>query len=74
MVYQAAQRLKAGHLSRRCNQMPEETHKRLITLQSDRKSSRDRKSMYGGGLDYWKQAVSALGVHETDQGLRFRRR
>ena len=55
--------------------MPEGTRKKLCTLQSDRKSSKERKSTYGGSLAYWKQAASTLGVYETaEHGLRFRRR
>jgi hypothetical protein len=64
-IYQTAQKMTVGHLSKRCSMIPEEVRDRLLYL-------KDQKSSDGGGKRYWANSVRSLGVVETPRdGLTF---
>jgi hypothetical protein len=64
-IYQTAQKMTVGHLSKRCSMIPEEVRDRLLYL-------KDQKSSDGGGKRYWANSVRSLGVVETPRdGLSF---
>ena len=67
-IYQTAQNLAVGHLTQKCDMVPESIRKDLIEL-------KDTKSGAGGGRKYWSDGASVNGVYETIDGiLRFRPR
>jgi hypothetical protein len=64
LIYQAAQNLATIHFHQKCHNMPEKLQVELSKL-------RKTKSSTGGGLIYWDQAATAVGVYETSNGLSF---
>jgi hypothetical protein len=65
-VYQAAQNMAKSHFTDQCEQIGGDTRKELFTLCETRSSA-------GGGKKFWAYSISALGVYEDDDGLRFTR-
>ena len=65
-LYQAAQSLAAKHLCEHCRHIPKSVREALIEL-------RKHKSSAGGGRRYWADAVRALGVYESKDGLRWKK-
>lgn len=63
-AYQAAQNMASSHLYESCLCMPDDDKQRLRKLRDQRTSAR-------GGKQYWADGVSALGVVEAADGLRF---
>eukprot|EP00536_Pseudo-nitzschia_multiseries_P007019 jgi/Psemu1/194337/e_gw1.156.57.1 len=64
-VYQTAQKMTVGHLSKHCAVIPDEIRKQLVFL-------KNQKSSDGGGKRYWANGVRMLGVIETPHdGLAF---
>ncbi|KAL7566982.1 hypothetical protein ACA910_019912 [Epithemia clementina (nom. ined.)] len=63
-LYQAAQNLAVGHLIDSCTYVPDDIRECLTRL-------RDQKSAAGGGKNEWAKRAIALGVYESDHGLRF---
>jgi hypothetical protein len=64
-IYQAAQNLATSHLSGRCQLIPDELRQELVSL-------RDRKSLAGGGKEYWAYSAASLGIIEVEGTLRFK--
>jgi hypothetical protein len=65
-VYQAAQNMAGSHLCNSCQQIP-------IHIKEELKQLRSRKDNASGGKQYWADACRALGIFETDHGLRLKR-
>jgi hypothetical protein len=64
-VYQAAQNMAASHFTGSCTQISPELKKQFVAFQ-------EGKSTAGhGGKKYWSDGARALGIDETDDGLRF---
>ena len=66
-LYQAAQSLSTAHLCKHCQHIPPIIRQQLIKL-------KERKSSAGGGKLYWGEGVRILGVYETEDGLRFKKK
>ena len=64
-LYQAAQNMASSHLCNHCQLIPDALRQELVIL-------RDRKSLAGGGKQYWADGVAALGVVEGDWFLHFK--
>ena len=64
-LYQAAQNMASSHLCNHCQLIPDNLRQELVIL-------RDRKSLAGGGKQYWADGVAALGVVEGDWFLHFK--
>jgi hypothetical protein len=62
-MYQAAQNMASSHLSDCCSQIHPAIKQRLRDL-------RHRRETAGGGKEYWAEAGSAIGLYETEDGLR----
>ena len=65
-VYQAAQNMASSHLCESCQCIPPPLKQELRTL-------RDRRDTASGGKQYWADGARAMGLQETDDGLRLRR-
>jgi hypothetical protein len=63
-VYQAAQNMAKVHLAQRCLHVVPDIRAELI-------KGMDRKSLTGGGKQYWGQSIGTLGVYEAADCLRF---
>ena len=55
--------MAGSHLCQSCQQIPPQIKAELQRL-------RDRRDNASGGKQYWADGCVALGVYETDQGLR----
>ena len=66
-LYQAAQNMATIHLVETCKSIPEQVRAELRNI-------KERKSSAGGGKAYWGNGARVLGVVETEDCLRFRRR
>ena len=66
-LYQAAQSLSSAHLCKHCQHIPPIIRQQLLKL-------KERKSSAGGGKLYWGEGVRILGVYETEDGLRFKKK
>lgn len=64
-IYQAAQNMTNGHLSKYCKHIPKEVRNQLLSLGN-------RKSSAGAGREYWTNGALFLGVTENDHGLIFK--
>ena len=62
-IYQAAQNMAGSHLCQSCQQIPAQIKAELQRL-------RGRRDNASGGKQYWADGCVALGVYETEQGLR----
>jgi hypothetical protein len=62
-MYQAAQNMASSHLSDCCTQIPPSIKQRLRDL-------RHRRETASGGKEYWAKAGRAIGLYETEDGLR----
>jgi hypothetical protein len=62
-IYQAAQNMATSHVSDCCSQIHPGIKQRLRDL-------RHRRETASGGKEYWAEAGSAIGLYETDDGLR----
>jgi hypothetical protein len=62
-MYQAAQNMATSHLSDCCSQIHPGIKQRLQDLRLLRETA-------SGGKEYWAEAGSALGLYETEDGLR----
>ena len=65
-IYQAAQNMANSHLSDACQCIDERLKGTLITL-------RQRRDTASGGKQYWADGAKALGLYETEDGLRLSR-
>lgn len=65
-VYQAAQNMASSHLCESCQCIPPPLKQELRTL-------RDRRDTASGGKQYWADGARAMGLIETEEGLRLRR-
>lgn len=63
-LYQAAQNMAGGHLSRLCPHVPDHIRNELLI-------AREQKSSAGGGKRYWSDSARALGIIECENGLAF---
>jgi hypothetical protein len=63
-VYQTAQNMAAGHILKKCTNVPESDRKNTLML-------KEKKSSAGGGREYWSNAAGVMGILETAHGLRF---
>jgi hypothetical protein len=63
-VYQTAQNMAAGHILKKCTNVPESDRKNTLML-------KEKKSSAGGGREYWSNAAGIMGILETAHGLRF---
>jgi hypothetical protein len=63
-VYQAAQNMAKAHLASQCQNVSDDIRQELVKLS-------EHRSSVGGGKKYWADAISAVGVYEDDDGLRF---
>ena len=63
-IYQAAQNMAGSHLCQSCQQIP-------IHIKQELQRLRQKRDNANGGKQYWSDGCKALGVYETDQGLRF---
>jgi hypothetical protein len=62
-VYQAAQNMASSHLCQSCQQIP-------WHIKEEIKKLRERRDNASGGKQYWADACRALGLYETENGLR----
>eukprot|EP00977_Amphora_coffeiformis_P006615 scaffold1428_cov159-Amphora_coffeaeformis.AAC.5 len=62
-IYQAAQNMAGSHLCQSCQQIPP-------LIKAELQKLRERRDNASGGKQYWADGCLALGVYETDQGLR----
>jgi len=65
-VYQASQNMASSHLCESCQCIPPPLKTELRTL-------RDRRDTASGGKQYWADGARAMGLYETEEGLRLRR-
>ena len=65
-VYQASQNMASSHLCESCQCIPP-------GLKSELRGLRDRRDTASGGKQYWADGARAMGLYETDDGLRLRR-
>lgn len=66
-IYQAAQNMAASHLTASCPQLPP-------ALKAEMERLRLRRDNASGGKQYWADGARALGLYESDGGLRMRRK
>ena len=66
-VYQAAQNMAANHLIQSCQHIPPNIRQEIRRL-------RERRDNASGGKIYWADGCKALGVEETQDGLKMRKR
>ena len=62
-IYQAAQNMAGSHLGNACQQIP-------LPLKQELAQLRQRRDNASGGKKYWADGCKALGVYETEAGLR----
>lgn len=62
-VYQAAQNMAGSHLCQACQHMPNHVKEEIRKL-------RDRRDNASGGKQYWADGCRALGIYETEDGLK----
>jgi hypothetical protein len=65
-VYQAAQNMASSHLCESCQCIPHQ-------LKHELRGLRDRRDTASGGKQYWADGARAMGLVETEEGLRLRR-
>ena len=65
-VYQASQNMASSHLCESCQCIPP-------ALKAELRGLRDRRDTASGGKQYWADGARAMGLHETEDGLRLRR-
>lgn len=65
-VYQASQNMASSHLCESCQCIPP-------GLKSELRGLRDRRDTASGGKQYWADGARAMGLYETEDGLRLRR-
>ena len=64
-IYQAAQNMAGSHLIGSCQHMPKNIKEELRQL-------RETKANASGGKSYWAESGAALGLYESEEGLRLR--
>ena len=62
-VYQASQNMAKSHLCSSCTSIPAQLKQQLCTL-------RQRKETATGGKRYWASGARAMGLQETEHGLK----
>ena len=62
-IYQAGQNMAWSHLCEACEQIPNDVKVNIRQL-------KERRDNANGGKQYWADGCRALGVYETEQGLR----
>jgi hypothetical protein len=62
-IYQAAQNMAGSHLCQACQQIPAPLKEQIRKL-------RERRDNASGGKQYWADGCRALGLYETEEGLR----
>ena len=62
-IYQAAQNKAGSHLCQSCQQNP-------IHIKQELQRLLEKRDNANGGKQYWSDGCMALGVYETDSGLR----
>lgn len=62
-IYQAAQNMAGSHLCEACQHIP-------ISIRDEIRKLRDRRDNASGGKQYWADGCRALGIYETDNGLK----
>jgi hypothetical protein len=62
-IYQAAQNMAGSHLCEACQQIPNSVRDEIRKL-------RDRRDNASGGKQYWADGCRALGIFETESGLK----
>jgi hypothetical protein len=65
-IYQAAQNMAGSHLCQACQQIP-------VPLKQQIRKLRERRDNASGGKRYWADGCRALGLYETEEGLRIKR-
>ena len=65
-VYQASQNMASSHLCESCQCIPP-------NLKSELRGLRDRRDTASGGKQYWADGARAMGLYETNDGLRLHR-
>jgi len=65
-IYQAAQNMASTHLSDACQCIDDRLKVTLMTL-------RQRRDTASGGKQYWADGAKAIGLYETEDGLRLSR-
>jgi len=65
-IYQAAQNMAASHLSDACQCIDDRMKVTLMNL-------RQRRDTASGGKQYWADGAKAIGLYETEDGLRLSR-
>jgi hypothetical protein len=65
-IYQAAQNMAGSHLADACQCIDDRLKVTLMTL-------RQRRDTASGGKQYWADGAKALGLYETEEGLRLSR-
>jgi hypothetical protein len=64
-IYQAAQNMAGSHLCQACQQIP-------VPLKQQIRKLRERRDNASGGKQYWADGCKALGLYETEEGLRIK--
>jgi hypothetical protein len=64
-IYQAAQNMAGSHLCQACQQIP-------VALKQQIRKLRERRDNASGGKQYWADGCRALGLYETEEGLRIK--
>jgi hypothetical protein len=64
-IYQAAQNMAGSHLCQACQQIPAPLKQQIRKL-------RERRDNASGGKQYWADGCRALGLYETEEGLRIK--
>jgi hypothetical protein len=62
---QAAQNMAGSHLCQACQQIPAPLKQQIRKL-------RERRDNASGGKQYWADGCRALGLYETEEGLRIK--
>lgn len=65
-IYQAAQNMASSHLTDACQCIDERLKMSLMSL-------RQRRDTASGGKQYWADGAKAVGLYETEDGLRLNR-
>lgn len=65
-VYQAAQNMASSHLCESCQYIPHPVKQDLRVL-------RERRDTASGGKQYWADGARAMGLYESEDGLKLRR-
>jgi hypothetical protein len=65
-VYQAAQNMASSHLCESCQYIPHPVKQDLRLL-------RERRDTASGGKQYWADGARAMGLYESEEGLKLRR-